>query len=623
MTRTVSIIVAVLFLLYSYSCHAIVLSGEDRAVLNLFFRTLFLESEGGYVYFHAKPVCINGYRFSGNCFPGTERHKQLVIFQEGARVWEQLSPTPKSDYFLHFYKVNDSLAKNYRHFLFIDKNSFLDVVQKELPIFKYVLGPSTTPTSLLQQLIDPNIPFHTTLKNDKVLIGMLLGFGTQNSLLVSRIENLQESFFNQESPPEKPLIQRFGNLTAAIKEQLLLTDSENSSSKKMSSTNFGFNSIQEEIETLSRQIEISSPQLASKKPYLIFGKRRDDASMNEQIELMQKAQEKIPTFVESQSFLPEILSTLIQEDVDLANEEATELAFEKNESRQLSDLVVAELWNLIGDEDDKFQDAFYIGMEERENGKTKKSYRVSWAEYEKCKVWLKIEEKLDQCRIFINNLEKSKDCRVIIPGKLSYKILHQGNSSLTITKGSRALFHCTVFAGPHNALVFDTIRGNIPLEIKISDTIPGFALGVQGMALGEIRELYIHPDYGYGVYTTFDKGQYLKITVQLVEIVSNDTNGKIADSNPFDIEALIPRNLQTLYQKYQYELGYLMGYQMWEHYKDCDHYSLSQLLAGLKIRRRHPNDHKSPDAENASDLMNRLHWNLYVKKSNSSPLTAP
>ena len=597
---------------YFQESYALTLSGEERFVLDRFFRTLFLDSEGGYVYYNVKPICINGYRFSGQYYPGNENHKQMVTFQEGARVWKNLSPTINSNCLSYFYQVNDSLAKKYYHFLFINKKGFIETVQDEISLFKYSLGPTATPEVLLGQLLDPNIPFHVTLNDDKALIGVILGYGTKNSITVGRIESLQESFFAKELPPRKSVIQQLENLSEAMKEYLLLASVEGISNRKMFSPSFGFNSVDEELNTLIQRVEISSEKLSTKKPYFIFGKLTNDDFSNSRIELLEKVQEKILALTESSSFLPEVLSTMLQEEIDFANKEVTELSFSDNEINELSNIVATELWKLMQNEEEEFQRAFIVGMEDRNNSITTKTnrYRESFIEYEKCKIWMDVE-KLHQCNIFFNNLEKNKECVMLIPNKLAYKVLKRGDGSSQIGKRSKALIHCTVFSGQDCIPVFDTSTKNIPLEIKISETIPGFFLATQGMSIGEIRELYIHPDYGYGVHTTFEKGQYLKINVELIDIISNSVDKEMNEIKPFNIDSLFPKNLEDLYKKYQHENGYIMGYQMWDHYKNCSHYSLPDIIRQLQIIKENPDNQLIKDIENSNLLLNRLHWNIY------------
>jgi len=101
-----------------------------------------------------------------------------VYLREGAIVWKALN-FKQSDIIVHVYDKPDSLAK------------------------VWVLGPNVTAEGLLEQLTNPRETFYSVLKDDKVLIGILLGFGPQNAIHVSRLENLEEMLYSAETPPFK------------------------------------------------------------------------------------------------------------------------------------------------------------------------------------------------------------------------------------------------------------------------------------------------------------------------------------------------------------------------------------------------------------------------------------
>ena len=48
--------------------------------------------------------------------------------------------------------------------------------------------------------------------------------------------------------------------------------------------------------------------------------------------------------------------------------------------------------------------------------------------------------------------------------------------------------------------MLDTHSSDKPITLVLSDTILGFAKGASGMACGERRKIYIHPDFAYGKY---------------------------------------------------------------------------------------------------------------------------
>ncbi|HEY4832604.1 MAG TPA: hypothetical protein VIH61_08620, partial [Waddliaceae bacterium] len=149
------------------------LSLEESAILRKFFQVLVEESEAGYVFFNKKPVCIHGYFYKDVFVVNSPVHRQAVALREGARLWRQLSDK-NSDIIIHIAEKEDPNIPGYIHVLVINQPLFHHIVQSNLPLFQYILGPSVTSDNLLSALISENRPFHSLLKDDKVLIGEIL-----------------------------------------------------------------------------------------------------------------------------------------------------------------------------------------------------------------------------------------------------------------------------------------------------------------------------------------------------------------------------------------------------------------------------------------------------------------
>lgn len=86
MKKIINRFIFILLISFSTTCFANELSTEDHVVLEKFFFTLFEHSEGGYVLFGNKPVCINGYYAIDQFFPGSIRHKESVYLKEGTEI---------------------------------------------------------------------------------------------------------------------------------------------------------------------------------------------------------------------------------------------------------------------------------------------------------------------------------------------------------------------------------------------------------------------------------------------------------------------------------------------------------------------------------------------------------
>ena len=193
------------------------LNSEERLYLESFFRTMFTNSEGGFVLAGSKPVCIEGILSSDRINTrqiGTKVHQRSVNLCEGYRIWKKCFESIPSQKLIICCKDHpDQLYSDWIHLMWINPQKLIEVVQNNLPLFQYVLGPQVTSTSFLQYLTDPS----QDIPHDYTLTGIFLGFGSQNALYYRRLELIQKQIFSRENPPfnlksERLKIPNFGYL---------------------------------------------------------------------------------------------------------------------------------------------------------------------------------------------------------------------------------------------------------------------------------------------------------------------------------------------------------------------------------------------------------------------------
>lgn len=127
------------------------------------------------------------------------------------------------------------------------------------------------------------------------------------------------------------------------------------------------------------------------------------------------------------------------------------------------------------------------------------------------------EENLADAERFLAKIAKENAIE-IIPNKLYFKCLKCGQGE-TVQSNSVPLLTYTVWT--HNRWgETEIISMDSPLPVMLQDTIPGFAQGVAGMQVGEIRQLFIHPDLAYGSYGKFDPNLLVIFEVQVVSAES-------------------------------------------------------------------------------------------------------
>lgn len=132
----------------------------------------------------------------------------------------------------------------------------------------------------------------------------------------------------------------------------------------------------------------------------------------------------------------------------------------------------------------------------------------------KCKM---IEEETQQnlraAEKFLTVLAQQEGVVEVQKDKLYYMIIQKGEGS-TIEKNSTPVFHFTE-TNLSNRIIRDTREQNQPIQIKLSETIAGFQLGVSGMRVGERRKIYVHSNLAYR------KLSRQQLSIFDVEIVGN------------------------------------------------------------------------------------------------------
>ena len=160
------------------------ISPEDRFDLEAFFRLLILKEGGGYVLFGNKPVAFTAFSPHNNDSMGLRQiiryDQDNKIISKGWQTWEKYAPLFRSRQFiLECRKFHD----NRFEICLIKKDRFKQIVKTNLPHFQSILGDKITPDILLSSYCKNDQPLFHLLKRHHALLGILLGFGTENSWL--------------------------------------------------------------------------------------------------------------------------------------------------------------------------------------------------------------------------------------------------------------------------------------------------------------------------------------------------------------------------------------------------------------------------------------------------------
>lgn len=276
------------------------------------------------------------------------------------------------------------------------------------------------------------------------------------------------------------------------------------------------------------------------------------------------------------------------------------LSFGEKETAKLPYLIAANIWNTINEESEEYQQSFMKGLQDCQEGLPNDKEHLD----DKTYIFSKIYEKSKETELFFKNLEKEKDIVCLEPQKLYFQVLEKGSGPSY--KGQRKIKCRSSFKSTTGEILSDTFNTG-PATIDLSEVIYGFAKGLSGMQVGEIRQIYIHPNLGYGLLSSADKGGYLTCKIQLLSIDSEDTFELTSSILPKNLE--IPTQSEELVRMWNQTHGYSHGYRIWQHYGKGDAELVKKVLIELEKLK---GDVDISDVQ-SQNLLNRLHWNLYHK----------
>lgn len=319
------------------------LSISEYAILDSFFHVLFEESQGGYVFYGNKPICAEGIlpKEENLFMVGGLLHRHSVVLKEGLRVWKNLNLENKN-YYIHCYEIP---SYGWQQILVINREEFIKTVQKNLQLFQYVLGPKLTPNRFFEQLIDPKESFSSLFKDDKVLIGILLGFGTQNALHVGREENVSEELFRNKHPSSQQGFRSVGETPS-----------------------FGFSSLDEELKQLNEGLYNSNQLVPTSFPAIPWFGCLKTAETKQLLKSYTKSRKTIQKTLRAPNFLEEVLTRISgKKDIrDIVLSLSTK--YQAFQSSCWPSIIAQSILQGIPEKEDDWLNAFIQGMSENDKG---------------------------------------------------------------------------------------------------------------------------------------------------------------------------------------------------------------------------------------------------------------
>lgn len=130
---------------------------------------------------------------------------------------------------------------------------------------------------------------------------------------------------------------------------------------------------------------------------------------------------------------------------------------------------------------------------------------------------------------FIEKNKKENGVTEVVPGKLQYSILKEGNGAVVEAHSSPKVHYTGKY---QDGTVFGSSEEmGGPITIPLDQTIPGFSKGIVGMKEGEKRRLFVHPDLGYGTTGQLPPNELLIFDIDVVKANADDGKGKERQAN--------------------------------------------------------------------------------------------
>lgn len=556
---------------------------DQKITLREFFQVLIEDSEAGYVFLNQKPMCILGYSSEDNLSVNHLSHRNSVALRAGAQIWKQLKGK-KTNNIIHISEKEEPLIPGYLHVMVINTSLFHEVVNENLSLFQYILGPKITSQQLLEALTSKEHTFESVLKGNKVLVGILLGFGAQNSLYGNRAESIGE-FLKKEFPPfllGETLIQEYPQAYIPVEPGL------------------GFISAKEELQQIEDQLAVSSAKLLKEDPQFVFGWLRDLETNQRLINDLEQAQEQIKKSLVSPLFLEETLEKLI-EDKSLVLPKIQLLW--PADPRELNKIIARGLWDSLQHYDLDYIPHFIEGMENPSKLAKKIERRAFFPYYRK--EFLEAKNNLVEANAFFQTCTDDPHLTCIIPQKLYYKTLRMGMGE-KLCKTPLVKVTCSIFSPLGHCLA-----NYAEVILNLRNTIPGFAHGIQGMKIGETREIFIHPALAYGFDCSLEKCIHLRALVTLAQMYATDK--PFPEVKFLDLAFLADPQVQVEREEnYQMALRH-KGSVIAQHLQKS---SMLEIAVVIEFLKSFYNKKESPlpTTQMEQDLINYVHWNIYFAK---------
>lgn len=533
------------------------LSEKQEKLLNQFLFAL-VNSPAGYVLYGDKPMSIERVDLPSIQTLSSLNPREIALMK-GRELWQSLELFVfNKEYVLSLFDIEQEAF-----FICINRQAFLDTVEKNLPLFQYVLGPSVTPKSLLKKLLLAKEQFYNVLKVDQVLLEILMGNGSENAIVHSRLVKLTNPG-HWGADEEFPFISKKMAQNWSVSPRK--TDLEPS---------FGFLTLNGEILELNR-LSTSTGMLKGFHTCQIphFSCKPDSEETKSLLSLYKQNRVGLIEVIETQSYFEKTLRklfTTVTGSVDIPKPPkkiALHIPEEKDETLRMLVRLIHKNIKKESFGAKKFAQAFLKGVYAREKDQDwpSESRQVRSSRLQAIQKELECCKNLERADAYFEKLNRREDLVSLVPKRVFYKTLKGGKGNLATAKTkSVSLQYAFQTLGESQSKDWGVMK-----KENIGALIPGIAYALIGMQQGEERIVYIHPSYAYGENTLLTPNACLVAQIRLLDFEESEQPALIFP--PHKLEKHEYKDLLVKFEVLKSEEFYYDGLQFWDNIKKSNQF---------------------------------------------------
>lgn len=244
-------------------------------------------------------------------------------------------------------------------------------------------------------------------------------------------------------------------------------------------------------------------------------------------------------------------------------------------------IIAQQIWQGLPFQEEEFVTPFIQGLQANKAPLSENQINSLFVKTLRADKALKAKQNLIQADHYFQALKERKDLTCVIPGKLYYSVLKKSEGQVLTGIKAEVISSFDITSIKGDKLCSRILKEDAD-PVPLIHLMPGLARAMEGMKVGEIREIYIHPEYGYEKMEDIEANLALIAKVEL---------GKICTIEEGEAE-LIPcilveadkseADLMKAYQNQKREFAYQAGIKAWQHYKKGEpEYTRDEIISSI------------------------------------------